>query len=199
MLLGRVVKSNSHVDYVVQIFAPGEVASPPRPEDYAFGSFVRIAVDGGDSLIGVIYDTLLLNPSYGTLGPRLSGEPERGTFAPDYLPETMTVVGVAVLGLRSETPRGIVYRQGVPPLAARVGAEAHLLSDSDSEFVAFHRGESGPVVAYLPRLAAMGNPAMPELLNGLLGRLIAAFPDNAATLSVLQTNLDWTSRLVRHA
>ena len=29
MLLGRVVKSNSHVDYVVQVFAPGEVPSRP--------------------------------------------------------------------------------------------------------------------------------------------------------------------------
>ena len=31
MLLGRVVKSNSHVDYVVQLLAPGEVVDPPKP------------------------------------------------------------------------------------------------------------------------------------------------------------------------
>ena len=31
-------------------------------------------------------------------------------------------------------------------------------------------------VAYLPRLAAMGNPAIPELVNGILTRLIARVP-----------------------
>ncbi len=196
MLLGRIVKSNSHVDYVAQIFAPGEVANPPRPEDHAFGRFVRIGVEGGrDWLVGVIYDTLLLNPAYGTLGPRLSGEPQLAAFSPDYLPETATVVGVAVLGRRTEGPEGVSYRQGVPPVAARVGAETVQLPEG--EFVAFHRGDAGPAVAYLPRLAAMGNPAMPELLNGLLGRLIAAFPESAGTLAVLRSNLDWSARLVR--
>jgi hypothetical protein len=196
LLLGRVVKSNSHVDYVVQLFAPGEVANPPGPEDYAFGSFVRIAVDGGhNSLIGVIYDTLLLNPAYGTLGPRLSGDPQLTTFSPDYMPETATVVGVAVIGQRRGEGSETSYRQGVPPVAARVGAEAWSLVEEG--FAAFHRSEGGARVAYLPRLAAMGNAAMPELLHGILSRLIAAFPESAATLTVLRSNLDWSSRLAR--
>lgn len=196
MLLGRVVKSNSHVDYMVQVFAPGEVADQPRPEDHAFGRFVRIGVDGDrHCLIGVIYDTLLLNPAYGTLGPRLSGEPQLTAFAPDYLPETATVVGVAVLGWRWGDGPEARFQQGVPPVAARVGAEARLLPEE--EFVDFHRQGAGARVAYLPRLAAMGNPAMPELLNGILTRLIASFPDSAGTLSVLRSNLDWTSRLPR--
>ena len=197
MLLGRVVKSNSHVDYVVQLFAPGEVAEPPRPEDYSFGRFVQIAVEEGgqDQLIGVIYDTLLLNPTYGTLGPRLSGEPHLTAFAPDYLPETSTVVGVAVVGWRRGEGAGARYQQGVPPVASRVGAETAPLEEE--EFRAFHRSEKGPQVAYLPRLAAMGNTAMPELLNGLLTRLMGAFPENTGTLAVLRSNLDWSTRLTK--
>ena len=196
MLLGRVVKSNSHVDYVVQVFAPGEVADPPRPEDYAFGSFVRIMVDGrGDGIIGVIYDTLLLNPAYGTLGPRLSGEPQLTAFAPDYMPETATVVGVAIVGQGRGEGMEATYRQGVPAVATRVGSEVRLLTED--EFAAFHRGDGGPVVAYLPRLSAMWNPAMPELLNGVLTRLIAAYPDSSGTLEVLRSNLDWSARLPR--
>jgi hypothetical protein len=196
MLLGRVVKSNSHVDYVVQVFAPGEVAEPPRPEDYAFGSFVRIAVDGrGDGLVGIIYDTLLLNPAYGTLGPRLSGEPQLTAFAPDYMPETATVVGIAIVGQCRGEGEGANFRQGVPPLAARVGSEARRLTDE--EFGAFHRGDGQPTVSYLPRLSSMNNSAMPELLNDILTRLIAAFPDSSGTLQVLRTNLDWSARLPR--
>ncbi len=200
MLLGRVVKSNSHVDYAVQVFAPGEVADPPRPEDYAFGSFVRIAVDGrGEGLIGVIYDTLLLNPAYGTLGPRLSGEVENVVFAPDYMHETATVVGVAVVGQVRGDAAEKIYLQGVPPVAARVGSEAWRLAEE--EFIAFHRGAAGrPVVAYLPRLAAMSNPAMPELLDAILGRLIHLFrdsPESTDTLAVLRSNLDWRARVVK--
>lgn len=196
MLLGRVVKSNSHVDYVVQVFAPGEVADPPLPEDYSFGRFVQIDVEGDhDHLIGVIYDTLLLNPAYGTLGPRLSGEPQLTTFAPDYLPETATVVGVAVLGRRQGQGEEARYQQGVPPVAARVGAEARQLPEED--FVAFHRADAGVRVAYLPRLATMGNPAMPELVNGILTRLIDLFPDSAGALSVLRANLDWSAKVSR--
>jgi hypothetical protein len=194
MLLGRVVKSNSHVDYVVQLLAPGEVANPPRPEDYAFGSFVRIAVEGDqDELIGVIYDTLLLNPTYGTLGPHLSGEPVRSAFSPDYLPETATVVGIAVVGWRHNG--AVTYRQGVPPIASRVGAE--VVSLEDEQFCAFHGTGQTPKVAYLPRLSAMGNPAMPELINGLLTELIHRFPDGAATLKLLRSNLDWSARVSR--
>ncbi|MHB0869756.1 MAG: hypothetical protein ACYC5J_09925 [Chloroflexota bacterium] len=196
MLLGKVAKSNSHVDYVVQVFAPGEVAEPPLPEDYAFGSFVRIADEGSSyELIGVIYDTLLLNPTYGTLGPRLSTEPALSTFSPDYLPETSTVVGVAAIGWRHGEGSNARYYQGVPPIACRIGAGAYPLEEE--QFMAFHRSEVGPRVAYLPRLSAMGNPAMPELLNGLLTRLIEAFPESAGTLTVLRSNLDWTSRLGR--
>jgi hypothetical protein len=196
MLLGRVVKSNSHVDYVVQLFAPGEVANPPGPEDHAFGRFVQIAVDGGrSSLVGVIYDTLLLNPEYGTLGPRLSGDPQLTAFSPDYMPETATVVGVAVIGQRREEGGEAAYRQGVPPVAARVGAETRLLAED--EFTAFHRSDGGARVAYLPRLAAIGNPAIPDLLHGILSRLIATFPESATTLAVLRSNLDWSARLVR--
>ncbi len=196
MLVGKVVKSNSHVDYVVQVFAPGEVSNPPRPEDHAFGRFVRIALeDGRDELIGIIYDTLLLNPAYGTLGPRLSGEPHLTAFAPDYLPETSTLVGVAVVGWRRGEGSGASCWQGVPPVAARVGAETSLLDDEG--FAAFHRDGGMARVAYLPRLASMGNLAMPELLNSLLTRLIELFPQNAGTLSVLRSNLQWNTRLPR--
>lgn len=41
--------------------------------DYSFGSFVSIQLDQLEQrLIGVIYNTLLMNPDFGNLGPRLS-------------------------------------------------------------------------------------------------------------------------------
>src|SRR5260370_23501929 len=40
--IGKIVRSESHVRYTCQVYGPGEVAAPPEPADYAFGSFVRI-------------------------------------------------------------------------------------------------------------------------------------------------------------
>jgi hypothetical protein len=41
--IGKLIKSNSHTDYICQICGPGEVKTPPAPANYAFGTFVRAA------------------------------------------------------------------------------------------------------------------------------------------------------------
>ena len=69
MELGRIVHSNSHVDYVCQIAQRSETAAAPTPADYAFGTVVGMAGIAG-TLVGVIYDTRRLNPEFGNLGPR---------------------------------------------------------------------------------------------------------------------------------
>src|SRR5260370_7950941 len=90
MFIGKIVKSDSHINYVCQIYGPREVEVEPGPADYAFGRFVRVAVrsaltDAPDTRIveralgksqetvtyavGVIYDTTLLNPSFSPLRP----------------------------------------------------------------------------------------------------------------------------------
>src|SRR6266566_4092859 len=90
---------NKHI--CAQIDGPREVEQEPAPADYAFGRFVRIAVrseqpDDHDAqvilalgksteprtfAIGVIYDTILLNPAFGSLGPRLSNETQVELFS----------------------------------------------------------------------------------------------------------------------
>ena len=47
MIIGKLVQGRSHLDYVVQIYGPGEIEVTPQPEDYALGSFVRVAQPGG--------------------------------------------------------------------------------------------------------------------------------------------------------
>lgn len=139
--LGKIVKSDSHVRYVCQIFGEGEVAAPPRPVDFAFGSFVRVPLRAdelapsatlrapeaadvaalehvgagiADALapkdadarawaIGVIFDTILVNPAFGTLGPRLSNDTQVALFSPDYLSERAVLVSIMLLGTLSAT------------------------------------------------------------------------------------------------
>jgi len=190
--IGKIVKSNTHIDYVCQVYGPGELAAQPLPTEYAFGEFVAIELSGNGSgpgaLIGVIYNTLLLNPDFGSLGPRLSPRGEQEIFTPDYLSETATLVGIVALGWRE----GGGYRQGVPGLAADVDAPVRRLSDD--ELCAFHLDGTGHLsLRYASVLMGMNNPLVPQLLLTLIDRLVALFPEQRRQLQVMRNNVAWKS------
>src|SRR3954465_6084408 len=141
--IGKVVKSNTHVDYVCQVYNTNEMALCPQPADYCFGGFVSIQLDpaagaptGGGQLIGVIYNTLLMNPDFGNLGPRLSPRDDLAVFTPDYLAETATLVGILALGW-IDADGGC--HQGVPSLAATVNNPVYCLVDEGLR--TFHQDE----------------------------------------------------------
>jgi hypothetical protein len=188
MFLGKLVKSNAHTDYVCQVYGAGEVESPPAPADYAFGTFVRIPVgDEQGHLVGVIYDTVLLNPDFGNLGPRLSPAPDLAVFSPDYLAEKITLVGITAVGLLS--PAG-APTHGLPPLSAGIDALVEHLDDDGVR--AFHRTPDGGVrMGYTPLLLALGSPLVRHLLLHLIRRLEALFPGQSAQLAVLREELAW--------
>lgn len=191
--IGKIVKSNTHIDYVCQVYGPGELVAQPLPTDYAFGEFVAIELSGnGNSpgaLIGVIYNTLLLNPDFGSLGPRLSPRGEQEIFTPDYLAETATLVGIIALGWQES---GGGFRQGVPGLAADVDAPLRRLSDE--ELCAFHTDDGGRLaLRYAPVLMGMNNPLVPQLLLTLIDRLVALFPEQRRQLQVMRNNVAWKS------
>jgi hypothetical protein len=189
--IGKIVKSNSHIDYICQIYSPGEVESPPSPADYAFGAFVRIPLDGtAGHLVGLIYDTQLFNPDFGSLGPRLSPVPDLAVFSPDYLAEKVTLVGVTAIGTLA--PDGTATH-GVPLLVAQIDA---LVERMDDETIrTFHHqandNSAGVRLGYAPLLLALGSPLARHLLLRVVDRLIALFPGHVAHLSVLRGELAW--------
>lgn len=191
--IGRVVGSTDQADYLVQVHQPADVPDPPGPRDRAFGQFVEIPVDDADRLVGVIYTTQLINPSYGSLGPRLSTEQELPVFTPDYLAETATVVGVAILGTARLVENRVAYDQRTPAVAAAVDATARALPDD--EILAFHRPDGSLRLAYFPRLLARPVPTLPDLLCSILDRLIHAFPDDRPRLQVARQNLLWRATI----
>jgi len=195
MRIGQIVKSNTHVDYVCQIDNPGEFRSAPSPEDYAFGTFVRVELStdaahgalASSYLAGLIYSTILMNPEFGNLGPRLSPPADLEVFSPDYLREQATLVGVVAVG---QVTSGGTH-QGVPRLAATVGAEVTTMTAD--EVRDFHTPASGDglALAYAPLLLAQGDPLVPHLLLNVLNRLEDLFPDQNKQLAVLRGNLAW--------
>ena len=190
MPLGKIIKSNSHTDYICQVYGPGEVETPPAREDYAFGTFVQVELGDDRWLVGIIYDTMLFNPDFGRLGPRLSPKPELAVFSPDYLNEKATLVGIAAVGMMDTASNAV---QGVPPLAASTDALVERMTDDQVR--AFHQGNPTPQMAYAPLLLAQGSPLVLPLLRTVITRLVALFPDQADVLAVLQDDLAWKAQV----
>ncbi|GIV79471.1 MAG: hypothetical protein KatS3mg050_3865 [Litorilinea sp.] len=189
--IGKIVKSNTHVDYVCQIYGPGESDVLPQPGDYSFGTFVSIRLEGqaapGERLVGVIYNTLLMNPDFGNLGPRLSPRQELEVFTPDYLAETATLVGIIALGWIDSDGRPW---QGVPAVAATVNTPVHRLEDD--ELCLFHQGDQGRLnLRYVPMLLGQNSPLVPQLLLQIVDRLARLFPQERSRLAVMRNNLAW--------
>lgn len=191
--IGKIVKSNTHIDYVCQVYSLGEVQQCPEPGDYCFGAFVAIELDDGvpqgNRLVGVIYNTLLMNPDFGSLGPRLSPRQDLEIFTPDYLAETATLVGLIAVGWIDD--RG-VCRQGVPPQAATVNNRVVRLDDDG--LAAFHRDAAGKLALhYAPLLLSQQNPLVLPLLIHIVDRLIALCPADRGQLNLMRNNLAWRS------
>lgn len=222
MIIGKVVKSDSHITYACQVYGAGEVEIQPGPTDCAFGQFVRAAVRSGPTTsraaginghaaggqqagelwaIGIIYDTILLNPAFGTLGPRLSNAEQIEIFSPDYLSERAMLVYFSVLGLmeRSEhTSARWRVTHGVPPVALELGCEVETI-DAD-QVRAFHvfadggePGGSDPYLhmGYLPHLIAQRNSLMPQVALRIVEQLEQLFPQNRALLNIVKSNFAW--------
>lgn len=190
MLIGKIVSSNSHAEYLCQVYGAGETDPLPQPAAYGFGTFVAIERSDGAELIGVIYNTTLINPEFGSLGPRLSPQEDLRVFSPDYIAERVTLVAVVALGTLGP---GDAVHQGVPAVATTIDARVRRL-DAD-EICAFHRISGGLQLAYLPMLAAMSSPLTPYLMLDIIARLMRLFPEEAPRLTLLADNLAWKARV----
>ena len=188
--VGKIVKSNTHVDYVCQVYHLNEVSVSPQPSDYSFGTFVEIRLEeNGGKLIGVIYNTLLMNPDFGSLGPRLSPQVDVEIFTPDYLAETSILVGIIALGW---IDAGGECHQGVPALAATVNNPVYKLENDD--LYLFHSDpRQQPCMRYVPLLLGQNNALVPSLLLNIIDRLSALFPSQRGQLTLMRNNLAWKS------
>lgn len=225
MFIGKIVKSDSHINYVCQIYGPREVEIEPGPADYAFGRFVRVAIRSGQNddpadldyalgmsqepvtyAIGVIYDTILLNPAFGSLGPRLSNETQVELFSPDYIAEKAVLIYVMVLGMMEMRPSSNVMvdglpevtsiMHGVPLLSLELGSEIETMTDE--EVRAFHlfsdtdeRAQPYLHMGYLPHIIAQRSSLLPMVTLRIIDQLEHLFPQNLALLSIVKRNFAW--------
>lgn len=237
MFIGKIVKSDSHINYVCQIYGPREVEVEPSPADYTFARFVRVAVRSGQSddasaklgqalginhepvtyAVGVIYDTILLNPAFGSLGPRLSNETQVELFSPDYISEKAVLIYVMVLGMIEQrmTPSGkaemLSTMHGVPLLSLELGSEIETMTNEEVQTFHFFSdplSSTGAVsvmehqsqhsarhpylhMGYLPHIIGQRNSLLPMVTLRIIDQLEHLFPQNLSLLSIVKRNFAW--------
>lgn len=193
--LGKIVKSNSHCDYIAQIDDSLEVISPPQADDYGFGSFVKLEDRQRHWAIGVIYNSQLLNPQFNSTSPRLSSEPD-AIFTPDLIYETRTLLWIVLIGAIVTSPAGQRYgEQGIP--AAVVPVNTPVWQLSEGELRAFHHNARGQAqCCYYAHLLNSGGSYASPLVSQILGTITPLFqPSDRRALEILSKELAWQHTL----
>lgn len=195
--LGKIVGSNSHIDYICEIYNQGMRDNPPDPTDYEFGQFVYIQKEIQDRercFIGVIYDTQIVDPDQGRTGPRLSQPEEQNIFQPTYVDEKQVLAGIALFGYVTVEDGGIVeVDHSIPRWTLEVDDVVQKLSDQ--EMVEFHEVGGEVKLEYYQRIVDVAGGFAEDILSQILGRLKEEKSGEADALDVIQRNLEWQTKM----
>ena len=191
MKIAKIVSSNSHIDYVARVIDALDSDSPPLATDYCFGQFVGLR-DDSQTVVGVIYDSRLVNPEYGSFGPRLSPRPALGNFSPDYINEQGILIGILLLGVIDVDGK---VRHGVPPQIVPPGQDVTKLDTEAAR--AFHANADGGVhLHYYSQIVANAGQFAIPLLDSIIDQLCESCTDTEVQqLNVLKQSLVWQGTL----
>jgi hypothetical protein len=188
MKIAKIIKSNSHVDYVGRVLDRLDTAEPPAPEHYQFGQFVSVA-SGAVDVVAIIYNSQLINPEYGQLGPRLSSSAEMNSvFSPDLINEQGVLIGLLLVGWTDEAGLG---HQGVPRTVIPVNSE--VTSIDDGRVREFHTDARGRInLGYYSHVVTHARQFAPQLLLVVLDQLETVAGDaSKSEIAVLRRTLNW--------
>lgn len=189
MNIAKIVSSNSHIDYIARVIDSQDSDSPPASADHCFGQFVGITTPGGEA-IGVIYDSRLVNPEYGSFGPRIA--PQASRVNSDFVRERGILIGVLLLGATDALGKAL---HGIPPHIVPPGEDVRKI-DGDA-VKRFHVGADGGVHLhyYSQVIANAGQFAIP-LLASIIDQLSGTCSDaDGQRLRVLKESLVWQGTL----
>ena len=192
MKIAKIVSSNSHIDYIGRIIDSLDVAEPPGAEDFGFAQFVGLEFADQTKMVGVIYDSMLINPEYANYGPRLSPKPELGNFSPDYLNEQGFLIGILLLGVKDAEGQ---ITHGVPRRVVPAGQEVYKI-EAD-EIKKFHADKNDCLqIHYYSQIVAHAGLFAVPLLESIIAQLALDCSDSdKQRLGVLKQTLAWQRTL----
>lgn len=188
MIIARIINSNSHVDYIGRVLDRLETPEPPAPEHFQFGQFVSIPA-AATSMVGIIYNSQLINPEFGRLGPRLSSSAEmNAVFSPDLVNEQGIFIGLLLVGWFDG---GNAPHQGIPRTVIPVNSEVTTMSSDDVR--AFHTDRNQRLaMRYYSQVVTHARQFGPQLLLAVLDQLETLFGGQARSeIAVLRRTLNW--------
>ena len=195
--LGKVVKSNSHCDYIIQLDDKQDLIHPPQPDDYGFGCFVKLE-DPGDRhwAVGLVYNSQLFNPQFLNTGPRLSNDPDP-LFTPDLIVETRILLGTILIGTMQPAGDRYYGEQGIPSIVVPVNTPVFTMSED--EIYQFHLNPSDRAhLSYYAHVLRSGGAFASQLLQqviaDLINRNLFSGSDRRA-LEILRKELAWKNTL----
>jgi hypothetical protein len=190
--IAKIVKSNSHVDYVGRVIDRLDADAPPDDADYGFAQFVSLPVADNFEVVGVVYNTLLVNPEYGQFGPRLSPAADLAILSPDYLNEQGVLIGILLLGWREDA--GATH-MSVPRRVIPVGQDVYRMGEA--QVGEFHRDEGGRVgLHYYSQIVAHAGAFAVPLVEAILEQLEGVCtPEERQRFCVLKRSLAWQRTL----
>lgn len=192
--LGRIVKTNSHVEYLCRVHRKQEEAYTPVAKDYAFGRFVAVALTESDGtplghLIGVVFNTHIFDPEFPALNRSQLDDAELAVTLPVYLDAAFTMV--EILGIGWQDAQG-TYHQTVPPHAPAINAEVRPMTQADVKL--FHAPRDGVFqIDYLTFLAGHGHQLVNQIVLQHIRWLRTAFPEHGKALEVIYNIVAWRS------
>lgn len=192
MIIAKIVSSNSHIDYVGRVIDALDTSAPPTAEDYGFAQFVSLPLEDETEMIGVIYNSMLVNPDYASFGPRLSPKPELGSFSPDYLNEQGFLIGILLLGYKD---RGGKITHGVPRRVVPAGQEVFKVDEF--EVKKFHTDANDCLqIHYYSQIVAHAGLFAVPLLEAIIEQLnLNCSESDKQRLGVLKQTLAWQRTL----
>jgi hypothetical protein len=197
--IGSIISSNSHLDYVVEVYKERDCDRPPELHEREFGQpvFIKKTVDGTEhAIMGVIYDTQLVDPDQGRTGPRLAQD-DQAQFTPGYIEERTTLIGVALLGTAEITDDGELQNPTHQMPRWTLEVEDTVFKCPDQVTMAFHSIDEQIQLAYMDRLLDIAGDLGSEVIVSVIDRLRRMLPDddqNQRVLDVVEQNVQWQAR-----
>lgn len=193
MKIAKIVSSNSHIDYVGRVIDSLDASEPPHVDDYGFAQFVRLPLENETEIVGVIYDSILLNPDYSNYGPRLSPKPELGNFSPDYLNEQGFLIGILLLGCKDKDGKIL---HGVPRRVVAAGQDVYKIEDGEVKHFHIDSKSDCLQIHYYSQVVAHAKLFAVPLLEAIIEQLSLDCSDgDRQRLGVLKQTLAWQRTL----
>lgn len=187
MKIAKIVSSNSHIDYIGRVIDSIDGDDElPRPSDYSFAQFVSLQGDD-EEVIGIIYDSRLINPEYGSFAPRSGQRAELARHNADYAKEQGVLIGILLLGTMDSSGKTF---HGIPPKIVGVGQP---VTKIDHEQVRrFHESGGTVQLHYYTQVVSNARQFAIPLLNSIIDELcISCSETEKQRLQVLKQSLTW--------